>query len=405
MGKKACIIFIASAIFLVSAAFQVYGDEYNPGISAEPAYINEQSHSQEAKEGESVKFQVKIEEMPSDYKVDYEWLFTPEGFGSGKQYTLHDGGGISGSASSSLTVRASALTEGEYICRVHSVRVTAAGNGDGGITSADPMSLTVINAKPIEPQKPSAELPGKPKPRVIAGEDSISVDWMQADDGGSVILAYYCQINKDTPHIIFFTPYGANITYFRGLEKGTDYTVKVWAENAVGEGKAETISVTTYGKKSEPPAEKEKIADKNKDVDKKEPADSAEPANSNESIVLTIGQPSMIIDGKAKDIDEQGTVPVIKNGRTLMPIRAVVEGMGGTVGWDGTTQTVILKNADNEIKLIIGNKSAWLNGKEHILDVEPVIINGRTMLPIRFVAESFGFTVDWDGESGSVTIK
>ena len=122
-------------------------------------------------------------------------------------------------------------------------------------------------------------------------------------------------------------------------------------------------------------------------------------------IVLQIGSPVMLADGRETPIDAQGTAPVIVNDRTLLPVRAVVEAIGGKVGWKSDTEEVTLSYGGEEIILVIGSLTAKLNGEETLLDVAPVIMNDRTMLPIRFIAESFGFTVDWDGETEKVTIR
>lgn len=121
-------------------------------------------------------------------------------------------------------------------------------------------------------------------------------------------------------------------------------------------------------------------------------------------IILQIGNPVMIVNGTEKPIDAEGTAPVIVNDRTLLPVRAVVEEMGGSVAWDGDTQTVTLNYDENEIRLIIDNTAAYLNNTAQTLDVAPTIINDRTMLPIRFIAESFKFEVSWDGDTQTVTI-
>jgi len=123
-------------------------------------------------------------------------------------------------------------------------------------------------------------------------------------------------------------------------------------------------------------------------------------------ISLQVDNPVMYINGREQyiDVEERGTVPVIINGRTLVPIRAVIEAMGGTVGWDGTAQTVILARGDDIIKLTIGSDTAYFNNTAHTLDAAPVIVNDVTMLPIRFVAESFSFKVDWDASSSTITI-
>lgn len=121
-------------------------------------------------------------------------------------------------------------------------------------------------------------------------------------------------------------------------------------------------------------------------------------------IRLQIGNSVMTVNGREKPIDESGTVPIIKNGYTLLPIRAVVEAMGGTVEWNGASQTAMLSQGDSTIKLTIDSKTAFLNGAAVNLDAAPELVNGITMLPIRFIAESFGFDVAWDGTNQAVTI-
>ena len=122
------------------------------------------------------------------------------------------------------------------------------------------------------------------------------------------------------------------------------------------------------------------------------------------SIILQINNPIMTVNGVEKNIDEQGTTPIIVSGRTLLPVRAVVEEMGGTVGWNGDTQEVTLSYKEDTIRLTIDSATAYLNEKAETLDTAPIIISGRTMLPIRFIAEGFGFSVGWDGDSQTVSI-
>jgi len=102
--------------------------------------------------------------------------------------------------------------------------------------------------------------------------------------------------------------------------------------------------------------------------------------------------------------------PVIKNSRTLLPIRAIVEALGGTVSWDATNKEVIVSLGLNTIELWIGKNKANVNGVSKAIDsynskVVPEIINSRTMLPLRFVAENLGATVDWDGTTQTITIN
>ncbi len=102
--------------------------------------------------------------------------------------------------------------------------------------------------------------------------------------------------------------------------------------------------------------------------------------------------------------------PVIKNDRTLVPFRAIFEAMGLIVDWDPDTQSATAYNDEITIGLQIGNNSAVLNSKYYgsidvFLDVEPQIINGSTMVPVRFIGESSGADVSWLESTKTVVIK
>ena len=123
------------------------------------------------------------------------------------------------------------------------------------------------------------------------------------------------------------------------------------------------------------------------------------------SILLQIGNPQMLVNGVEKEIDfGRGTAPILQNNRTLLPVRAIVEEMGGTVLWDGASQEVTLSLGANEIRLVIDSTTAYLNDTAQTLDVAPTVLNDRTMLPIRFIAESFKFSVDWNETEQMITI-
>ena len=121
-------------------------------------------------------------------------------------------------------------------------------------------------------------------------------------------------------------------------------------------------------------------------------------------IILQIDNPVMVVNGAEKTIDNEGTTPLIINERTLLPVRAIIEEIGGGVGWNGETSEVTLSYGNDEIKLAIDNTDAYLNGDKTVLDAAPTIINNRTMLPIRFIAESFKFDVKWEAETKKVII-
>ncbi len=122
-------------------------------------------------------------------------------------------------------------------------------------------------------------------------------------------------------------------------------------------------------------------------------------------VSLQIDNPTMEVNGVDTEIDTgRGTAPIVTNGRTLVPIRAIIEAFGGTVGWDDATRTVTLTLDDDVIKLTIDSTTAYHNNQKAVLDVAPAIINGRTMLPIRFVAEGFNLGVAWEGDTRRVTV-
>ncbi|NPV93158.1 MAG: copper amine oxidase N-terminal domain-containing protein [Firmicutes bacterium] len=123
-------------------------------------------------------------------------------------------------------------------------------------------------------------------------------------------------------------------------------------------------------------------------------------------MVLQVGNPSMTVDGAAKEIDPgQGTAPVIVDDRTFVPIRAIVETMGGTMGWEAVEKKVTIDYQGTTVELWIGNEEAKINGQQKILEVVPFVsATGRTMLPLRFVIENLGAQVAWDGASKRITI-
>lgn len=122
-------------------------------------------------------------------------------------------------------------------------------------------------------------------------------------------------------------------------------------------------------------------------------------------VSMQIDNPYMKINGVSAQIDYgRGTTPVISNSRTIVPIRSIVEAFGGKVSWNPALQEVTLTMHNDIIRLIIQSDVGYHNGTAHKLDASPTIINGRTMLPIRFVAERFNLAVAWDNSSRTITL-
>ncbi len=112
------------------------------------------------------------------------------------------------------------------------------------------------------------------------------------------------------------------------------------------------------------------------------------------------------VNGISIDYEKYGNVlPIIENGRTLAPVRAVTEALGAEVDWNDETQEVAVIKDGIVIKMKIGSNIAYVNGEEKILDAAPEIRDDRTVVPMRFIAESFNLNVTWDENSLSIIIE
>ena len=118
-------------------------------------------------------------------------------------------------------------------------------------------------------------------------------------------------------------------------------------------------------------------------------------------IKLTIGKAEITTNGTAKALD----VPAqIIDSRTMVPLRAIFEALGASVEWDDATKTVTSVKGDTTVKLTIGNAAITVNGADKALDVPAQIVDSRTLVPVRAIAESFGCDVAWDDATKTVTI-
>jgi hypothetical protein len=97
--------------------------------------------------------------------------------------------------------------------------------------------------------------------------------------------------------------------------------------------------------------------------------------------------------------------PIVRNNRTLVPLRAIFEALGLTVGWDGATKTITGEKDGVKITLTVNSKDAVVNDIPVKLDSPATIVNRRTMVPVRFIAESLGADVKWDQSTKTVLIK
>lgn len=97
--------------------------------------------------------------------------------------------------------------------------------------------------------------------------------------------------------------------------------------------------------------------------------------------------------------------PFEQNGTTLVPLRIVSENLGAQVGWNSNTKIITIKYKDNEMTLNVGSKVAQINGNSKTLSVAPQIKEFTTMVPIRFVSENLGCTVNWNKQLQIISVN
>ena len=116
---------------------------------------------------------------------------------------------------------------------------------------------------------------------------------------------------------------------------------------------------------------------------------------------MTVGKTDYTLNGEQKTMD---VAPIIINSRTMLPVRYVAEALGAEIAWDGATSTATLTTADTVIVITVGAATATVNGESVTLDSPAVIVSDRSFMPVRFVAETLGGTVAWDGATSTATI-
>ena len=111
---------------------------------------------------------------------------------------------------------------------------------------------------------------------------------------------------------------------------------------------------------------------------------------------------NIILEGKKINFDQP---PIIQNGSTLVPFRAIYEHFGMKVDWIQEEKMAIGYNDFLNINMQIGSNRAYINNMEFLLNTSPIIVNSRTLVPVRFISESLGKEVSWDNLNRNVIIK
>ncbi len=109
----------------------------------------------------------------------------------------------------------------------------------------------------------------------------------------------------------------------------------------------------------------------------------------------------VVVDGNLVQFDQP---PASIGGRILVPLRGVFERLGATVQWNPATSTATAVRGTTQVQLTIGSRQAFVNGRVVALDVPALIVGGRTLVPLRFVSEAMGASVDWDNNTRTAYI-
>ncbi len=118
--------------------------------------------------------------------------------------------------------------------------------------------------------------------------------------------------------------------------------------------------------------------------------------------VPTASPITVLVNGQPLYFDQP---PVIKDGRTLVPMRAIFEAMGATVSWNDDSKVITAVKDYTTVVMQVNSTTMYRNGLAIQMDVAPEIINGRTMAPARAAAEGFGASVDWNQATQTISIN
>ena len=113
------------------------------------------------------------------------------------------------------------------------------------------------------------------------------------------------------------------------------------------------------------------------------------------------GDISVTLNGEVLTFD---VPPQLIDNRTMVPLRKIFEAMGAIVDWNNDTRTVTATKGDERVIATIDSKNVYISGETKTLDVPPMVVNDRTLVPVRFVAEAFGANVNWDEGTRTVVI-
>lgn len=306
----------------------------------------------------------------------------------------------------------SAMTNYTYRVRTYN------GMGNSGYSNEAAATTQALGLAP-----PPANAPAAPTDLTATAIDGPAFSLSWTDNAGNE-QAFHIERQANGGAFSEIGEVGANVTVFvdENVAVDTLYLYRVRARNANGfsaysnetggiieqdadleEEELEGLEVPEVLEEPEVPVEPETPPES----PALPPSTPSTPSGDGVVIRFFINQSDYFVNDSLRTMD---TSPIISGGRTLLPIRYVAEALGATVGWDAGDQRVTIEFGETTIDLWINRNSARVNGVMQQIDannaqVTPVIIPpGRTMLPLRFVAENLGSSVDWEPVGQEVII-
>lgn len=263
-----------------------------------------------------------------------------------------------------------------------------------------PGSIDDFLAKQLE--KASLNLPNAPSELKATVVSDTQIDLTWADNSNNE-ENFVIERGEDGIEEPTYLEVPANITSYqdKGLKPSKIYYYRIKAFSSLG---CSAYSNNVWEKTADPPPATEpgsEPSDPGESSPSPSPGSAVQPSQDNGKTVIKfyIDEPLYYVNDAILSMD---TVPVIKGGRTFIPIRYLTEAIGASIEWDGNESKVTIGNGDNLIELWIGRNTALVNGIEVPIDpADPQIFPfiappGRTMIPLRFVAENLGCVVEWD---------
>ncbi len=333
-----------------------------------------------------------------------------DGFSSYFKFYLNDqSGGGTGGADGIIFVMAS--TANKY-------GSVGGGMGYGDITSSVGIEFDTFDNDGADPSSSHIAVN-------VNGQDIISTSPVAVVDLGGA----YFHSGTNIPYYAWVDYDGATLSTFiskTATKPSTaNMTANIKVEDYAGDEYYIGFTAATGGSYQEQKISEWKFVNKNRPWASADGAEAAVVTHHHSDPIVVVTEPVrnllrfnighidsfLILGSSAEILKPMDVAPIIRGDRTLLPIRFVVEPLGGTIIWNEPEQKVTITRGDTIIELWINKNIAKVNGVDKVIDpdnalVKPIIVKpGRTMLPVRFISEALGCTVDWNPVNEEVTVS